>query len=306
MSNTMEVRRIHFDWDTDVDPDRWHHSMPEFGAGANAVSLLMPHAEPFVISAVRSGLNECPQPTEELTESVRLWASQEAAHFNAHRSFNRRLTERSRIARMLDRAANTTFTALSRRSGGFGVAFAAAFELVAFSAARWAEAGLRRYFEGADVRSATLFLWHLAEEIEHKGVAHDVLDAHPTARRKLPLAMLVAFVVLMGFTALGGLALFVRTSAPLNPQRWARLIGWGFSMAFVVLPVLAGSLSQDFHPEQLVDPPWMAQWLSEYDPVTKTLSLWTEAGLGTAATEVPPRSVSPATDVDYESVPSSR
>ena len=277
----LTVRRIRFDWDTDVDPDRWHHALPEFGAGANAVSLLMPHAEPFVISAVRRGLSECERPDESLSSAVQLWASQEAAHFGAHRAFNRRLTERSRIARMLDRVANMTFAAFGRRSAGFGVAFAAAFELVAFSAARWAEAGLRRYFEGADARSATLFLWHLAEEIEHKGVAHDVLDAHPTARRKLPLAMIVAFVALMGFTALGGLALFIRTPAALNPFRWARLIGWGFSMAFVVLPVLAGSFSDSFHPSQLVDPPWMARWLSEYDPATKTLPLWTDAGSGT-------------------------
>jgi len=256
--------------------------MPEFGAGANAVSLLMPHAEPFVISAIRRGLDECDGSSDELTETVSQWAAQEAAHFKAHRDFNRRLTESSAIARLLDRAARAFFASLARRSAGFGVAFAAAFELVAFSAARWAEAGLRTYFRGADERSATLFLWHLAEEIEHKGVAHDVLRAHPTAQKKLPVAMIVAFVALMGFTAVGGVGLFIRTTAALNPLRWVRLIGWGFSMGFVVLPVLAGSIHRDFHPDQLVDPPWMAQWLTEYDEDTRTLPVWTEAGRGLA------------------------
>lgn len=274
------VRRIRFDFDGDVDPDRWHHRLPEFGAGANAVSLLMPHAEPFVISAVRRGLRECDTPSSELTEATKSWAAQEAAHFAQHRTFNARLTERSLFARLLDRVACAMFAMFARRSSGFGVAFAAAFELVAFSAARWTEDGLRRYFDGADERSATLFLWHLAEEIEHKGVVHDVMVAHPTAAKKLPLALVIAFISLMGFTALGGVALFVRTPAALNPIRWARLISWGFSMGFVVLPVLAGSLTSEFHPNQLVDPPWMAQWLREFDPVSQTLPLWTQAGHG--------------------------
>ena len=53
----LTVRRIRFDW-SETEPDRWHSSMPEFAAGANAVSLLMPHAEPFVISALRRGVDE--------------------------------------------------------------------------------------------------------------------------------------------------------------------------------------------------------------------------------------------------------
>ena len=51
-------------------------------------------------------------------------------------------------------------------------------------------------------------------------------------------------------------------------------------MNFVVMPVLSGALLRDFHPDQLVDPPWMAQWLREYDPESETLPLWTQAGLG--------------------------
>ena len=141
----LTVRRIRFDWEDDVDPDRWHHAMPEFGAGANAVSLMMPHAEPFVIAAVRRGLDECENPTPELRASVDLWASQEAAHFKQHRAFNRRLTEVSPIARFLDRLGARIFSALSHRSASFGLAFAAAFELVAFSAARWAESGCLLY-----------------------------------------------------------------------------------------------------------------------------------------------------------------
>lgn len=276
-SASFLARRVHFDW-LDHETDQWHHTMPEFGAAANAISLLMPHAEPYVISQVRAGLSSLDAPSQELTSAVDVWAKQEAAHFKAHRDFNRSLCATSRTARVLNRLGTRIFSTLSRRSAAFGLAFAAAFEIVAFCAARWAESGLRRYFSGADERSATLFLWHLAEEIEHKGIAHDVMAQHQEARKKYNLAVLVAFAVLIGFTVVGGLLLFSRRLSVFNPIRWIRLIAWGFSFAFVVMPVVSSSMSRDFHPDQLVDPPWMAQWLREFDPVTQTLPLWTDAG----------------------------
>lgn len=275
----LVARRVHFDW-LDHETDQWHHTMPEFGAAANAISLLMPHAEPYVIAQVRNGLSDLDAPRPELVDTVDVWVKQEGAHFKAHRDFNRSLCSASRTARGLDRLGAKIFSTLAKRSDAFGLAFAAAFEIVAFCAARWAESGLRRYFSGADERSATLFLWHLAEEVEHKGIAHDVLAEHVEARKKYNVAVLVAFMVLIGFTVIGGLSLFLRRPSALNPLRWARLIGWGFSFAFTVMPVVSSSMARDFHPDQLVDPPWMAQWLREYDPDTQTLPLWTDAGLG--------------------------
>ncbi len=270
------TRRVRFDWlgrDTDV----WHHTLPEFGAAANAISLLMPHAEPYVIAMVRAGLDEGASDPE-LIDRAQVLIEQESAHFKAHRDFNRSLSSTSSVAKRLDRFGGWIFAKLARRSTAFGVAFAAAFEIVAFCSARWAEAGLRQYFTGADERAATLFLWHLAEEIEHKGIAHDVMQAHPNARKKYPLALLVAFATLIGFTIVGGLSLFCRKRHVFNPVRWFRLVAWGFSFAFVVMPVASASVAKDFHPDQLVDPPWMAMWLTEFDPVSNTMPLWTDAG----------------------------
>lgn len=274
-------RRVRFDW-LNRETDVWHHELPEFGAAANAISLLMPHAEPYVISMVRAGLAEA-NADAELRERADVLMQQEGAHFKAHRDFNRSLTAKSSVARRLDSFGGWIFGKFARRSIAFGVAFAAAFEIVAFCSARWAEAGLRQYFSGADERAATLFLWHLAEEIEHKGIAHDVMVAHPSASKKYKLALLVAFATLIGFTIVGGLSLFCRHAHVMNPMRWIRLIGWGFSFAFVVMPVASASIARDFHPEQLVDPPWMAMWLLEFDPTTNTMPLWTDAGLGGSA-----------------------
>ncbi len=274
----VSVRRVKFAWPDSQSPT-WHHSMPEFGAGANAVSLLMPHAEPFVVAQLRAGLSEA-EVEPELAARADSLIRQETAHLRAHKQFNEALVSQSRTARLLDRIGRAIFMSLAKRSTAFGVAFAAAFEIVAFASARWAEAGLRRYFGGADEQAATLFLWHLAEEIEHKGIAHDVMLAHPTASRSYKLALPVAFVILCGFTAFGGLGLFATTKHVWNPYRWARLVRWAFSFAFVVIPVASDSLRSGFHPDELLDPPWMKMWLSEYDEQTQTMPLWTEAGSG--------------------------
>jgi len=270
-------RRVRFDW-IGVDIVDWHPDLPEFAAGANAISLLMPHAEPYVIRSVRGavlGIDDV-----DVCDRARAWAAQEANHHRVHRDFNDCLTSQSAVARGLDRLGAFMFGRLSRRSNAFGVAFAAAFEIIAFCSARWAESGLRRLFGGADPTAASMFLWHLAEEIEHKGIAHDVLELTPGARRRYPMALLVAFVALIGFTVVGGIVLFVRTRHALNPLRWFRLVGWGFGLAFVLLPVAVASIARDFHPDQLVDPAWMAGWLREFDAESQTLPLWTHAGSG--------------------------
>ena len=48
---------------------------------------------------------------------------------------------------------------------------------IAFTLARWVDENLGSFFAGADPVPATLFLWHLAEEVEHKTVAFDVWEA---------------------------------------------------------------------------------------------------------------------------------
>ena len=53
------------------------------------------------------------------------------------------------------------------RSQQFHVAFAEAFECIAFTAARWVDRRTERLFQDADAVPASLFLWHLAEEAQY-------------------------------------------------------------------------------------------------------------------------------------------
>ena len=269
----LQARRPTLDWGA-VDVARWHPRLPEFAAGANAISLLMPHAEPYVIAQVRAATID----DQGLRIQSEQWCAQEAAHFRLHRQFNDRLISTSWLARYLDGVGKWLFARLTRRSVHFGLAFSAAFELIAYSSARWLDANLRSLLMGADRTAATLFAWHLAEEVEHKAIVHEVLEASQ-AGSHTKRGTVAAFLVLIGWTVFAGLALFCSTRSALNPLRWVRLISWGFSYAFVLLPLLAASSWPGFSPRTLVDPPWMLLWLTEYDSESNTISSWDEAGL---------------------------
>ncbi len=80
--------------------------------------------------------------------------------------------------RHVERWLASSYRFLHRRAGArFAVAYAAGFEATAFAAARWMDRRRHSLFHGADEVPSTLILWHLAEEVEHKTVAHDVWAA---------------------------------------------------------------------------------------------------------------------------------
>ena len=66
---------MHFDFPDDLAPN-WHATMPEFSCAANAVSLMMPYVEPYVVRAMRQTL---PHLEGELHDQARHYIAQEAS-----------------------------------------------------------------------------------------------------------------------------------------------------------------------------------------------------------------------------------
>ena len=95
------VRRLRFEWPEDLDPD-WTPLTPELASVANAVSLLMPQAEPYVVDVVRE---ELPHLDGSVADEARAWVAQETAHHGAHHRFNRILLARRPALARVDRWA---------------------------------------------------------------------------------------------------------------------------------------------------------------------------------------------------------
>jgi predicted metal-dependent hydrolase len=264
---------------------RWNPRVPEFAMVANAVSLLMPHAEPYVVSSSREALSklgdaEC-DPTD-LALRTRAYIRQEAQHHAEHRRFNHVVGRRYRT-KLLERMMAATFRVLKRRSSSFGIAFAAGFETVAFVVARWVDARMHTLLpeigklgvdglpiEGGSNVAANLFVWHLAEEAEHRSIAYEVHQRTGGTQLAYSVAMLVSFVILGFFTSLGILMMLLRDRRILHPIAWIRLTGWTLSFLFNAVPLMAVTCLSGYEPADLLDPPNLMSWRRAHDTLHDT------------------------------------
>ncbi len=267
------TRRVDFTYPDDFNP-QWHSRLPEFACAANAVSLMMPFAEPYVVKSVRTAL---PHLEPELASQTREYLAQELQHHAQHRRFNDLLVADEPGLARLERWMRGVFGWLHRsRSDAFNVAFAAGFETVAYTSARWTEARLDKLMTGADDVAATLFLWHLAEEVEHKTVAFDVYQAVHGKRRTYVAGLITSMFALAIFAALGTAFLLYRKGRFFRPVAHWRMLVWTVSFTFELLPAMAVSTLKGHNPAKLADPPFFKLWLRQLEADPEQLPVWSD------------------------------
>jgi len=277
------TRRVRFEYSEDFNP-RWHPLLPELACVANSVSMMMPHAEPYVAKSVRATTDHL---DPDLAIEVRSFVAEELQHHAQHRRFNDVILRDQPSLRRLDRLMSWTFARLSARSVAFNAGFAAGFETIAYAVARWVEARLGDLFDGADDEAATLFLWHLAEEVGHKTIAFDAFHQVSGKRRTYVAAMTTAMVLLGFFAAVGTVQMLWHQRRILRPIAHWRMLRWTLSFLFELLPAMVVSALPGHHPSNLVDPSFYGQWLEHFDADDGTLPLWsTSEGTGMPALSV--------------------
>jgi uncharacterized protein len=273
-TTSLPHRRVHGSLPR-TDTTTWTPSLPEFSAVANGLSLLMPALEPYVLRAVKRGAaHENVSP--ELRATASEFVAQEAAHHQQHRAFNDELVAQVPALRFVERAEKRLFRLIERRtSAAFGLAYAAGAEAVAFFTARWIDGRHRTLLADAHGDAARLFVWHLAEEVEHKTVAFDVFKANGGRRRSYVLGIICALMMMAMSIVAGSAVLLVHEGRWWRPITHLRMIGWSLSFVMEVLPVLGLCLSRDHHPSNWHDPEWLASWLRAFDS-TGTSPAWTQ------------------------------
>ncbi|UDY36528.1 metal-dependent hydrolase [Dermatobacter hominis] len=247
----------------ELDDPVWNPDAAEFVAAANAVSLLMPFVEPYFAGAVRRAL---PELAPELSATARTFVRQELEHQRQHRRFNVRLVERFAGLRRPERRARRTYGWLARtRSLRFSLAFAAASETIAYSLARWTSDHLAEFLRGADPVATDLFVWHLAEEVEHKSVAFDVWASVDGSRWRYARAGVLS-LVLLGWLSLWSILVQLHEERRLlRPATWWRTARLVLGFTFEVVPTMFLSSLPGHHPDQLADPDWYGRWLVDLE-----------------------------------------
>jgi predicted metal-dependent hydrolase len=266
----LPVRRVRFEYPPDADPC-WAPHLPEFAYAANAISLGMPYAEPLFIRAVRSTYDDLPDDLRARTET---YVKQEVGHHTQHKRWNDVVNARYPATVRLQRWMAASTHRIDGRSRRFRVAYAAAGETISYGVARWTEKHLARLMDRADPVVATLYLWHLAEEIEHKSATYEVFEQTDGSKLEYSWALTVAFTQICLFTIIGTLMQMWKDRRIFNPVSWVRALWLAASLAFALVPVMVTSALPGHHPRQFSDPVWLPTWLKGYDDATGTMPIY--------------------------------
>jgi uncharacterized protein len=170
----LTVRRLLVDLTTPFESD-WAGNAFQ-SALLDALSMSFPVGEQFFIDSVRGGLAALPEAQRPgFEEMVRGFIGQEATHRRLHALFNEELTRQGLVNDWAGRA-------LKRIEGLKGVdprhllGITAAYEHFTALLAQWLLEN-HDLLDQAEPRLKTLWMWHSAEESEHRSVAFDLYQA---------------------------------------------------------------------------------------------------------------------------------
>jgi uncharacterized protein len=142
----------------------------------NALSMSFPVGEQFFIDSVRNGLKALPRENQErLRTEVQGFVGQEATHRRLHALYNAQL-EKLGLVNKWEPRADQHLKLLEGTDPRHAVAITAANEHFTAILANWLLHNTE-VLGTQDPRMTTLWLWHSAEESEHKATAFDVYRA---------------------------------------------------------------------------------------------------------------------------------
>lgn len=180
----------------------------------NAASLSFPPTERFFIAAVRAYEGKVTDPL--LREQMRGFIHQEAMHNKVHLACNAMLARDNPNCRRAERVTVSTFAVLGRMPRAFRLSLSSALEHFTSMAADTLLHYPEEFSSIVPPEVARMWLWHAAEETEHKAVCFDV---HRAVLGSGPLAYFNRLFGMMFATPLFLFVLLAITAAVLGNRR---------------------------------------------------------------------------------------
>lgn len=247
----------------------WLNDDPIATAFYNALSVTFPKGEGFFVDSVRR-FRDGTSP--RLTSEINAFIKQEVLHTREHVAFNRHVVDQGYDVTRLDRDVDA---ALALTKGRPPVASLAATTALEHFTAMLAHELIAdpRHLAGGEAQAKALWLWHAAEEIEHKGVAYDTwLHATrdwPRFRRWRVKSAVMLITTWRFFTGRArGMLELLRQDGLAGPRVWARLAWYVFGnpgMGRKIAGVWAAYFLPGFHPWKHDDRALIALAESDYE-----------------------------------------
>jgi predicted metal-dependent hydrolase len=247
----LVIRKLLVDLNTPF-PARWNGGDAFRSAFFNALSMSFPVGEQFFMDSVRAGFKTLPEEKRaQFAAEVQGFVGQEATHRRIHALFNGHL-DRLGFTNAMEQRAIRRIKKQAHLPARMHLAGTAATEHFTALFADW----MLRHpeaLEGAEERLQTLWLWHSAEESEHRSTAFNVYQAMGASHRTRVRVFRYVTVIFM-------YDLFCQTVRNLwHDRALFKLSTWRSAgkLLFAKDGMLRGNvaqwrdyLRQDFHPEQ--------------------------------------------------------
>jgi predicted metal-dependent hydrolase len=251
--------------DLDVDfaqvPRHWMANNPTATAIANGVNLLFPHGERFFVRSVKHFLDRIDDPG--LRAAIKGFFGQEGRHAHAHDELNAILRAQGfEIDRFLDSYKRISSWLEAHTPPKLNLAVTAAAEH--FTAILAEGAFSQTVLDRAAPEIRELLAWHAAEEIEHKAVAYDVLQAIDPSYALRIAGLAYATATLGGFWLWGAIALLRQEpTGVLGALRGlGRVPGREPVVRRVFLRGIRQYLARDFHPSHNANERLAGDWMA--------------------------------------------
>lgn len=154
-------------------PDR------EFAQTLNGSSMIPAHLEPYLVKVMRRAKAALDPKHVALHKDLAVFIRQEMQHCKQHLAFNQRLRENGYpgLAAIEAEYAADYERFLAEKPLRWNLAYSEGFEAMSSIAVTVFFEEYDEYYQGADQSVVNLWKWHLAEEYEHREVAHDLYHA---------------------------------------------------------------------------------------------------------------------------------
>jgi uncharacterized protein len=151
----------------------------EFAQIYNAASTVPAYIEPYLLKVMRLAKDKLDPANVELHRKLDIFIKQEMQHCKLHLSFNKAIRADGYQGMLpIEQAYEADYARfLKTKSLRFNLAYSEGFEAMSSIAVTNFFEEFDGFVEGADPRAVAIWKWHLAEEYEHREVAHEVYHA---------------------------------------------------------------------------------------------------------------------------------
>lgn len=261
--------KLQFNLDGDI-PKYWAGGDAFQSRFWDALSLIFPPGEKYFMNCVRAYRDEISDP--KLLQDIKDFNRQEAQHSMVHRQDNERLRKQGvdvdALSGYIDELLNKGYA--KKYSKGYNVAVTSALEhftsIIAHSLF-----DKRDVMKEADYRVRAMYAWHAIEEVEHKGVAYDVMEDYAKVGYfKRVLALLHASYMFPRVIFRTQRALMIHDG--FNAFQRLKILGgglwWLVKPGGLLQPMLKAYWTYykpGYHPWQEVEQPGYEHWLAAFN-----------------------------------------